>query len=119
MRKNKPTKQHAQRIKTVLPFLEEWSSTISELDEQVSRVRSLFQFVESPLTDAIDKTANQYTKMVSQVVGDRCDWLFWFWHENDMGARGYEVWPQGVQKPYVKVNNLHDLAYVISFPEEV
>lgn len=106
-----PNKQRAAEI---LPVLQEWAKTITAIDREIGLLRAMFLFVEAPITDAIYALADNYTEAISLQVGDKSDWLAYYWNERDMGRAG----PTTVGMPCgtkVRLSTVRDLARVIAW----
>ena len=100
------------RIEAAMPILEEWAAHKAELDKQFDALSgALGLIVEGPLPNAVWSMWDSYTAAVSERIGDDFEWLQWFWLENDMGRRGFEVKSIGGRS--MKVKTLRDLARVI------
>lgn len=106
-----PNKQRAAEI---LPVLQEWAKTITAIDHEIGLLRAMFLFVEAPITDAIYALADNYTEAISLQVGDKSDWLAYYWAERDMGKRGPAMihMPCGTE---VRMRTIRDLARVIAW----
>lgn len=103
-----------QRLAEILPVLAEWAATIDAMEREITPLRAMFKFVESPLTDAIYALADRYTKAIALQVGDADDWLDYYWNERDMGRAG----PTAVGMPCgteVLLSTIRDLARVIAW----
>ena len=67
---------------------------------------------ENAIHEALWGVFNTYTKTLSALIGDECEWLCWFACDNDMGAAGYRASPgNGHQRRAVRT--LEDLARLI------
>ncbi len=103
-----------QRLAEILPVLAEWAATIHAMEREITPLRAMFKFVESPLTDAIYTLANRYTRAIALQVGDTESWLDYYWTERDMGRAGPTTvgMPDGTE---IRLSTIRDLARVIAW----
>lgn len=66
---------------------------------------------ENPIFDALWRGFDAHTDTLAQLVGDGDEWLCWFAHENEMGAKKHEASVKGGKMR--KICSLADLARVI------
>lgn len=101
-----------KRVAEILPVLAEWAATITAMEREITPLRAMFKFVESPLTDAIYTLADRYTQAIALQVGDTGGWLDYYWNERDMGRRGpTTVTAWGVE---IRLSTVRDLARLIA-----
>ena len=94
-----------------LPILTEWRDTLRAAEADIERFIDPLQCSpDSKLYDIPWRLMNAYTKAVSLAVGDRDEWLAWFYAENNMGTAKREVMVNG---KYRRIKSLRDLARVI------
>lgn len=95
----------------ILPILTEWLSIMQQSDHELEAVLGPLRLIpESPLYKIPWNLMDSYTKAVSLAVGDREEWLAWFYAENNMGTAKREVMVNG---KYRRIKSLRDLALVI------
>lgn len=100
----------------MLDKLKVWHKTMSDIDAECERLSSIFNGAcESDLFRAIYEVQDQYTKLVSESVGDKSEMLNWYWLDNNMGKNGYEV---RIGENYTFVRSLEDLETVIKLVGE-
>lgn len=66
--------------------------------------------LESPLIDAGLRIAEGYTHVTSELVGDKNEWLTWYWLENNMGAKALAA---GFGPKIVPVRTVEQLIEII------
>lgn len=102
----------AQRLDQVVVRLQAWAARQQAIDKQYNALRALVGCdLESPLLAALFDVWTAYTVAVSEIVGDKAEWLQWYELECDMGRRPKEVHSTGGRK--IKVRTLRQLARVI------
>lgn len=67
---------------------------------------------ESPLIEAAYSVFDSYTECLSEVIGDKDEWLVWYCWENNMGERKFGVYLDGEEKER-PIESLEDLADLI------
>lgn len=95
---------------TKLEMLQEWQKTITATDSQISALRAVLGMSDCALYESIRQMQCRYTESVARNVGDKSEWLEWFWLENEMGARGHEA---GVDDDMRKIKTLDDLLWLV------
>ena len=69
-----------------IKLLTEWSLMLQEQAAFYDDVADLFGCnPESKVFDAMFRCAEAYTKALAVLVGDNDGWLFYYWHECDLG----------------------------------
>jgi len=101
--------KHAER----LALLQEWEKHYRELDRVTISLEAVVgNIVESPLGATMWKVFEQYTAVLSQLVGDSFDWLNWYWLENNMGRK--KMTAQAARwKVWRKITNIKILCTLI------
>lgn len=91
--------------------LHAWQHTIEQADQRMQpAIDALGLPPESPVWLAVQELQTSLTVMTAAYVNDRCNWLEWFWIENDMGAKGMEAGPTGDVRP---IKTLADLRWLL------
>ncbi|MDZ7922728.1 MAG: hypothetical protein U5M23_01425 [Marinagarivorans sp.] len=93
----------------MIKILEKWQKTISETSEQIENVRRVFNCVECDVLNSFERLQVEYTEAIASEVGDSCEWLLWYWLENDMGALGFDAGYHGNTKPITGLSELEAL----------
>lgn len=96
-----------EQSQSILKALEGWEKLIVAIQKDVDTLRDFFKANECPLFEAIYDLQIAYTRQMAKEIGDPDEWLLWYWLENGMGKRGFEV-AQG--KDGRSIRNLEDLA---------
>lgn len=94
-----------------IAILQEWAvqtEAANRLIEPVTQVLGLS--VESPIHQAVWALQDAYEKAVGRLVGDGCEWLGWYAHEDDFGRKAMEAGPKETMRP---IANIEDLIWVI------
>lgn len=87
--------------------LNTWAQTIVESDTQFEALHAIVGATpESPLVLSIANMQMAYTKAVAALVGDKAEWLEWYWLENGMGAKCGEAGPSDDMRPIVTIDDL-------------
>jgi len=95
----------------MITVLTEWRDTIHAAESSIKRHLSPMGLTpESPLYEIPWKLMDAYTKTVSALVGDECEWLSWYWADNEMGGKAME---SRVGDKTIKVRTLRHLARCI------
>lgn len=72
-----------------LQILNDWHYQHDRITELMDGMgKSIGLLPEGPLFETVWGMFDAYTKSISELVGDKGDWLAWYYLENDMGARG-------------------------------
>lgn len=96
----------------MLPHLERWKATIVQADVDIAQfIAPLRPIPESALYDIPYRLMDAYTNAVSALIGDRDEWLAWYWAENEMGAKRMEAMIGG---KYRKIGSIKQLARAIA-----
>lgn len=97
-------------------MLEVWRSRREALDAQLDALRAVLNPTpENPLFDAIEEVFMGYTVTTSQIVGDKAEWLCWYWQERQMGKHPGEVVLATGAAPIRVDRDLRTLARVIAW----
>lgn len=95
----------------MLPLLTQWAERHAALSKQMDALAGIFGGTfDGPLFDAVWLTWDAYTEQLAHRIGDQSDWLQWYCSENDMGAKGLQVYSFSRS---IKVRTLRQLATVI------
>jgi len=99
--------------KQKLKLLSDWKRFHISSRNQYSELRRIFgSEPENSITDLTCDLLEEYTKLVSEKLGDECGWLEWFAFENDLGKKGFLVtYSDG--KNSIRVKTIKDLLKVI------
>ena len=94
-------------------LLGHWLASFKQIDAAYQKLRDAFGATpESEVVKALYETHGEYTKLVSEKVGDKDGWLEWFLWENDAGAKGLEAKAPGWKKAR-KIKTVKDLEAII------
>ena len=94
-----------------LRALERWESAISRTEQySASLQRSMGLQPEGGLITTFAALEKALTEATAELLKDRAAWLYWYWLDNDMGARGLEAGPRGQLR---EIRCLEDLLWVI------
>lgn len=96
--------------KEVLVLLKEWERSYKELCKQFDKLHEVFPFNEAPLEDSVFVTFDNYTKVLSKLVGDKAEWLDWYCFENNFGEKKMKVKTGDKEKA---IKNFNDLIEVL------
>lgn len=105
------------QINEIACTLEAWRGRREALDAQLDALSLLTMAApECPLYSAIEDIWMAYTVSISQNVGDKAEWLQWYWLERDMGSKPGEVTvsDQDGAETIVVGKNIRSLAEVIA-----
>ena len=103
--------ERAARINEVQEHLIRWAAHQKALTTQYEALQNLTGAdCESPLLTAVFAVWAAYTVAVSEIVGDRNDFLQWYEYECQMGANPMEV---TIGDKTIKVRTIRQLATVI------
>ncbi len=95
----------------MLPILHAWQATIRNAEADIERfIDPLKCSPESALYAIPWKLMDAYTNAVAAQVGDKNEWLAWYWCDNNMGAKKMEA---GCNDKRRKIKTLRDLAWLI------
>lgn len=99
-------------IDEIVRRLEWWKKRHTELEAQYQGFKALTDVSpDCPLFNMVFKLWDAYTVAVSEIIGDKDEWLNWYEMECDMGKNTKEVkLPNG---KLIKVKTLRQLARVI------
>jgi hypothetical protein len=94
-----------------LALLKEWKEQIQHSESALDRVREAVGLdFDGPMNVAVCELQVAYTKAVAMLVGDRAEWLEWYWLENVMGAKAHPAGPSGKTRP---IKTIDDLLWLI------
>lgn len=100
-----------ERINDVQQRLIHWAARQEALQAQYEAFQALTGAdCESPLWAAVWNVWAAYSVAVSEIVGDKAEWLQWYEYECQMGANPMEV---KIGDKTIKVRTLRQLATVI------
>lgn len=92
-------------------LLVEWLDQHNATHSTYQQMKDLFDCnPECKAVSSMSTLFDKYTKLVSEKVGDKGEWLEWYLWDNEAGKRGSEVTINGKK---IKVKNLDDLLKVI------
>lgn len=101
------------QIDQILRKLEWWKKRHESLEAQYQSFRSLTDATpECPLFDMVFKLWDAYTVAISEIIGDKYEWLQYYELECDMGKKPKEVTLPNGKK--IRVKTLRQLARVIT-----
>lgn len=100
----------------ITALLEVWRSRREALDAQLDALRAVINPTpENPLADAIEEIWNGYTVTIGRLIGDKADWLEWYWIDRQMGNHPGDV-TLATETDAVRVDrDLRTLARVITW----
>jgi hypothetical protein len=92
--------------------LHAWKHTIEQADQRMQpAIDALGLPPESPPWVAVQELQTSLTVMTAAYVGDRDNWLEWFWVEKDMGCNAMEA---GTSDDNVRpIKTLADLRWLL------
>ena len=61
--------------------------------------------------DLADNLETEYVKLLSQMVGDKAEWISWYIYENDFGADGMAA---GLEDEMISIDNTDKLLRLIN-----
>lgn len=83
-----------------LALLKKWQEQIQHSESMLDRVREQIGLdFDGPMNVSVCELQMAYTKAVAMLVGDRAEWLDWYWLENAMGAKAHPAGPKGKMRP--------------------
>jgi len=100
-------------------LLDMWKNQYEKLDNvqrELARLTGINS--ESPITKPMWMIWESYTDVLSRLLGDEEDWLYWFVYENDMGKKGLKVQSIADSKPK-EVKTLLHLVELITITSNV
>lgn len=98
--------------KQSLFLLQKWLAMHAGLARMMSNAEAVFgSMVESPFFETTWKNFDTYTEALALLLGDKLDWLAWYYSENQMGARSHAAGYDGRLR---KIKNLNGLYWLIS-----
>lgn len=135
-----PTTDELQRITAVLPrdaglhwinkgeymkpneiacSLEMWRGRREALDAQLDALDAVLKTTpENPLREAIEGIWMGYTVAMSQLIGDKAEWLQWYWLERQMGNKPGDVHPAEGAAKITVTRDVLTLANVIAWGQQ-
>jgi hypothetical protein len=100
----------------ITTLLEAWRNERAALDIQLNALNAVLSPEPgNKLGHAIEVIFSAYTDTLSTLIGDKGEWLFWYWLERDMGAKPGEVIPEKGAAPIVCGTDLAALVSVITW----
>jgi len=100
------------KAEEMIPILNQWRDDMIEVDmhmQALARVTGMSP--DSLLWTAVSGTQERLTRATEHIVGDTCQWMSWFWLENDMGMKGMDAGYQDDMRP---IKTVEDLAWLIT-----
>jgi hypothetical protein len=97
---------HEEKLK----MLEEWKASHDQIEEKFDELGKLFDGVTGPLFDAAWRTFENYTKLISALLGDEFKTLEWFWMENEFGKKEMSA---GIKGDMRNIATFEDLLWMI------
>lgn len=92
-------------------LLVDWQQHIQLYNTHVDTINKLFG-CDGEILENIDQMIVSYTNILSALIGDNKDWLFWFWLENDFGVNKLTA---ELHNQTIIVDNLSVLLQVINY----
>jgi hypothetical protein len=90
-----------------LALLKEWQERIKKMTLAIDRIdRAIGLDPDGPMFEANGELMVAYTKAVAALLGDRAEWLDWYWLENAMGAKAHPAGPKGKMRPIKTLGHL-------------
>ena len=100
-----------ERINDVQQRLIHWAARQEALTVQYEALQALTGAdCESPFLSVVLEVWAAYTVALSEIIGDKAEWLQWYEYECQMGAQAMDVTVDGRT---IKVRTLRQLATVI------
>lgn len=96
--------------KEILVLLKAWEASYKEVSKHFDKLHEIFPFNEAPLEDSVFNIFDNYTKVLSKLIGDKAEWLDWYCFENSFGEKKMKV-KIGTKEKTIK--NLNDLVEMI------
>ena len=71
---------------TALIKLKEWENSITKINDCMDSLRkSVGCNPETPLFDSVYEALTRYTGVLAEQIGDKAEWLDYYWHECRLG----------------------------------
>jgi hypothetical protein len=97
--------------KQALNLLETWLDHYNDVDKVFDELNDLIGGMpDSKLQNPVWQMFQGYTGVVSHLIGDRGEWLYWYLYDNEQGKREMEAEVNGKVR---KIKTLKDLLRVI------
>lgn len=94
-----------------LQALQKWIDAMNHADTHFDQLINLMGLhPEGETLTAVYLLQDALTKSTAELVGDKFEWLIWFWTENAMGAQGMKAGPPDDMRP---IKTLEDLLWLI------
>lgn len=94
--------------KEILKLVDLYESYEKLLDS----IGSIFSFCpESPFFDLYGKMIDNQIRLIAKIIGDEYDYLNWFFFENDLGKKSFEVTFEGKSIQVKDVDSLLEVIY--------
>jgi hypothetical protein len=65
--------------------------------------------IESELWESVYKSFDMYSNLVSEITGDKDEWITWYIYDNSCGEKGYTAGYHSNVKPIKNIDDLVDL----------
>ena len=91
-------------------ILTNWETDIKR-SEDFLRKSATFFGDGSASEEEINLLQDALTESVSAYIGDKYNFLGWYWRENHFGAKGLQA---GINGEFAEIKNLDDLAAIIN-----
>lgn len=98
-----------------LDLLIHWEEFVNTQESILEKILEAGFAGESSLCSSIMESLDVQTKAFSLLVGDKHDWLGWYWLENDLGGRGLEA---GYKDDMFPIRSVYDLLKIIGEDNE-
>ena len=95
---------------TQLALLAEWRDKHKQLHRELFRLGRIFNDPTGPFFRTMFEVFEAYTGSLAHLLGDKEDWLFWYWQENEMGKRAHVA---GYDGDVRLIEKLEDLLWLI------
>lgn len=94
-----------------LAILKRWQEAMNHADTHFDQLINLMGLhPEGETLTAVGVLQDALTQTTAELLGDKSEWLIWFWVENDMGAKGMTAGPTDDMRP---IKTLEDLLWLI------
>ena len=93
-----------------LEYLNQWQSCYEKSEAHYQKIKEIFSASPESLNACkIWEGFRAYTKAIAKIVGDKDEWLLWYWLENDMGKEGMKAENRNVIEPIRNLSQLLEL----------
>jgi hypothetical protein len=77
----------------LISILRKWSASMKAMDKQVDfAMDTLGLALESDLVQSMMQMQSDYTEQLSESIGDKANWLAWYWLECNLGSAPKKVY---------------------------